>query len=206
MFVLTVDQQGSTHRGDRVAELLTHLEAAGLTAPAPGFRRGFERTVGDEVQAVLDDAERTVDVALALIRRGGWSVGIGVGPVHEPLPRSSREASGPAFVHARAAVERAKAKGSAVPLAVAGEHPERASEAEALLRLLGAVVERRTTAGWAAVDRLAAGARTQKDVAKALDISEQAVSQRLRTALWAEESATRPLAARLLAETERNHP
>jgi hypothetical protein len=35
-------------------------------------------------------------------------------------------------------------------------------------------------------------------VAAALGISQQAVSERLRTALWAEEVAARPAAARLL--------
>lgn len=202
MFVLTVDQQGSTRRGDQVPALLDTLGSLALTTPSPGFLRGFERTVGDEVQAVLDDPERTVETALALLRLGGWSIGIGVGPVHEPLPESSRGASGPAFVNARAAVERAKTKGTSVPLAVEGVDAARAQEAEALLRLLGAVVARRTKDGWAAVDRLARGARTQKDVARELGITEQAVSQRLRTALWAEESAVRPLAARLLAEAE----
>jgi len=202
MFVLTVDQQGSTRHGDKVPELLAHLEKEGLTAPAPGFVLGFERTVGDEVQAVLDDASRTVETVLALLRLGGWSVGLGAGPVDEPLPETSRGASGPAFVGARTAVERAKAKGLGAPLAVEGADPDRAQEAEALLRLLGAVAARRTKDGWAAVDRLARGARTQKDVARELGITEQAVSQRLRTALWAEESAVRPLAARLLAEAE----
>ena len=41
------------------------------------------------------------------------------------------------------------------------------------------------------------GAR-QEDVAETLGITQQAVSQRLRTALWAEEVAARPLLARLL--------
>ncbi len=206
MFVMTVDQQDSTGRGDQVVELLGRLDALGYAAPAAGFVLGFERTVGDEVQAVLDEPTRVVEVALALLRIGGWSVGVGVGPVHEPLPTSSREAGGPAFVHARAAVERAKSKGTAVPLAVEGEHVGRAAEAESVLRLLGAVVARRTDAGWVAVDRLAAGADTQKDVARSLGITEQAVSQRLRAAMWAEESAVHPLAARLLAEAEGNNP
>ena len=202
MFVMTIDQQGSTRRGDQVASLLAHLAERGLTHPAEGFVLGFERTVGDEVQAVLDSAERVVEVALELVRLDGWSIGIGAGEVHEPLPATSRAASGQAFVHARDAVERAKQRGSTVPLAVDGAHPERAGEAEALLRLLGAVVARRTAAGWAAVDALVAGAQTQKDVAARLGVSEQAVSQRLRTALWAEESANRPLAARLLTEAQ----
>jgi len=202
MFVMTIDQQGSTHRGDHVAALLAQLDELELTAPAEGFVRGFERTVGDEVQAVLDDPARAVTVALAVLRLGGWSIGIGAGPVNTPLPASTREASGAAFVLAREAVERAKSRSTAVPVAVEGAEAERAVEAEALLRLLGAVVIRRSDAGWAAVDRLALGAKTQKDVAKSLGVTEQAVSQRLRSAMWAEESAVHPLAARLLAEAE----
>src|SRR5690554_6935452 len=139
MFVMTIDQQGSTQHGDHVAALLAHLSELELTAPADGFARGFERTVGDEVQAVLDEPERAVAVALAVLRLGGWSVGIGAGPVNTPLPASTREASGTAFVHAREAVERAKSRSTAVPIAVEGENAERATEAEALLRLLGAV-------------------------------------------------------------------
>lgn len=202
MFVMTIDQQGSTQRGDHVAALLAQLDELELTAPAEGFVRGFERTVGDEVQAVLDDPARAVTVALAVLRLGGWSIGIGAGPVNTPLPASTREASGAAFVLAREAVERAKSRSTAVPVAVEGAEAERAVEAEALLRLLGAVVVRRSDAGWAAVDRLALGAKTQKDVAKSLGVTEQAVSQRLRSAMWAEESAVHPLAARLLAEAE----
>ena len=54
--------------------------------------------------------------------------------------------------------------------------------------------------GEAAADALTdagVGAR-QEDVAERLGITQQAVSQRLRTALWSEELAARPAAARLL--------
>jgi len=40
---------------------------------------------------------------------------------------------------------------------------------------------------------------TQEEVAARLGITQQAVSQRLRTALWSEELAARPAAARLLS-------
>src|SRR5690606_28643225 len=189
MYVMTIDEQGSKQRGDNVAARLAQIDELELTAPAEGFVRGFERTVGDEVQAVLDDPARAVTVALAVLRLGGWSIGNGAGPDNTPLPASTREASGAAFVLAREAVERAKSRSTAVPVAVEGAEAERAVEAEALLRLLGAVVIRRSDAGWAAVDRLALGAKTQKDVAKSLGVTEQAVSQRLRSAMWAEESA-----------------
>jgi len=194
-----MDQQGSRRVGDLVEPLLGEL--ADL-AGAPGVVRSFERTVGDEVQAVLADADLVVDLALRMLRRGGWSVGIGAGEVDEPLPTSARAGSGEAFVLARTAVERAKSRSRPVPLAVEGRASGPACDAEALLTLLGAVLVRRTGHGWAVVDALAGGSpdRTQGAVAADLGITQQAVSQRLRTALWSEEAAVRPLAARLLVE------
>lgn len=202
MLVLTIDQQGSRRVGDRVDELLaTFATLPAAAAGSPGVVRPFERTVGDEVQAVLDDADLAVDLALTVLRRRGWSVGIGAGPVDEPLPPSARAGSGDAFVLARAAVERAKSRTRPVPLGVQGSDAAAAAEAEAVLTLVAAVAERRTAAGWEVIDAIReadVGAR-QEDVAARLGISQQAVSQRLRTALWAEELAARPLAARLLA-------
>ena len=201
MLVLTIDQQGSRRVGDRVEELLDAFASLPAMAPgASGVVRPFERTVGDEVQAVLDDADLAVDLALTVLRRGGWSVGIGAGPVDELLPASARAGSGAAFVLARAAVERAKSRARVVPIAVAGSDAPAAADAEAVLTLVAAIGERRTPAGWEVIDRVrepGAGAR-QEDVAKRLGISQQAVSQRLRAALWAEELGARPLAARLL--------
>lgn len=191
MFVLTIDQRGSRRGTDRVPELLDAL------ASTPTVR-GFERTVGDEVQGVLDDPDVVVDTALRVLRDGGWSVGIGAGGVVEPLPRSPREGAGDAFVLAREAVEAAKSRQRAVPLAVRGADPAAAADADAVLVLLGAVAARRTPAGWAAVDEARAADGGQDAVARALGVTQQAVSQRLRTALWAEEQAVRPVAARLL--------
>ena len=203
MYVLTVDQRGSTGRPDRVPEVLARLDEmlAGRGVVVP-----FARTVGDEVQGVLDDPEAVVEVVLDLLRDGGWSLGLGVGPVDEPLPAVSREASGTAFVRAREAVEQAKSRAATAPVAVRGEPAARAAEGEALLRLLAAVVDRRTAPGWEAVDALARVGGTQKDVARALGVSEQAVSQRLRTALWPEEAAARPVVARLLGELHEGPP
>ncbi|MFJ4233238.1 hypothetical protein [Cellulosimicrobium cellulans] len=198
MFVLTVDQRGSTGHRDRVPEVLARLEE--LLADRPGLVVPFDRTVGDEVQGVLDDPATVVDAVLDLLRDGGWSVGVGAGAVDEPLPAASREASGEAFVRAREAVEQAKSRAATAPVAVRGEPTARATEVEALLRLLAAVVDRRTAPGWEAVDTLARVGGTQKDVAQALGVSEQAVSQRLRAALWPEEAAVRPVVARLLGE------
>ena len=199
MLVMTVDQQGSRRVGDRVDALLSALSAR---RSGVGVVRAFERTVGDEVQGVLDDADVVVDLALHLLRTGGWTVGIGLGEVDRPLPPSTRAGSGPAFVHARAAVERAKSRTRPVPLAVEGTDAGRAADAEAVLTLLGALTIRRSAAGWAVVDALATrrSGETQEAVASRLGITQQAVSQRLRAAMWAEEVAARPVAARLLRE------
>ncbi|MEV7961101.1 hypothetical protein [Oerskovia paurometabola] len=203
MFVLTVDQRASTRRGDLVPEVLATLAPFDAR---DGVVIGFDRTVGDEVQAVLDDAALVVEIVLALGRWGGWSTGLGLGDVlpgpNGRLPAASREASGSAFVHARAAVERAKTRGTHVPLAVEGPDRAAAGEVEALLRLLLAVGARRTPAGWEVVDALARVGGTQKDVARDLGISEQAVSQRLRASLWSEEAAVRPVVTRLLQEAD----
>lgn len=204
MWTLTVDQEGSRRVGDRVDALLAGLAAASpLTSAAPGaVVLPFERTVGDEVQGVLADADLVVALTLHLVRAGGWSIGIGAGTVDSPLPASSRAGSGSAFVHARDAVEAAKSRLRSVPVAVRGPRADLAAEAEGVLMLLGAVVARRSDAGWSVVDRLSTvpggAANRQEDVAAALGISQQAVSARLRAALWAEEVAARPAAARLL--------
>lgn len=203
MLVMTIDQRASRRRGDLVEDVLTSL--AGRVAAAPAAHGTlvlpFERTAGDEVQGLLEGPELVVDLALHLQRLGGWSVGIGLGAVDRPLGPSSRASSGPAFVAARDAVERARSKASPVPLAVTGPRPGPAREAEAVLQLLAAVVRRRTPSGWEAVDAVA-GARTQREAAARLGISAQAVSQRLRTALWEEELAVRPVVARLLGTAD----
>ena len=196
MLVLTIDQRGSRHQDDRIEDLLARLR----THPAAGrLVRGFERTAGDEVQGLLDGCDDAVDLALMLVPAGEWYVGIGLGSVREPLPASVRAATGPAFVHAREAVERAKV----VPARLAVVGPDRlsAENADALLALLAAVVQRRSQQGWEVVDLIAAGL-TQRDAAQRLRISPQAVSQRLRAALWNEERRVRPIAARLLAEAD----
>ena len=193
MFVLTVDQRHSRRGQDRVDALL------GWLADRPGVVRGFERTAGDEVQGVMDEASAVVDLVLGLVRRGAWSIGIGAGPVDEPLPASTRAGSGPAFVLARKAVERAKS--SPQLLAVEAPDADRAGSAQAALDLLASVVQRRSEPGWEAVDLISRGI-TQTEVADALGITKQAVSQRLRAATWAPEVAGRDLAAQMLAAAD----
>ena len=52
MIVITADQRNSTHDRDRVPEALALVER--MTAGRPGLVLPFDRTVGDELQGVLD--------------------------------------------------------------------------------------------------------------------------------------------------------
>jgi len=227
MFVITMDQEGSTGGADRVPELLVAL---GQAVPEPVL--AFERTAGDEVQGLLAAAADALAAVRTAMRLGGWQVGVGVGDVVDPLPTSTRAATGDAFVRARDAVERAKSRRMPVPVAVTGPSPGNedsfgrlvATDAEALLQLLGTLVERRSGAGWDAVDvvlgldddvlgrpegaGLAARrgdveSRTRSQAAAMLGVSEQALSKRLRAAAWQQERAALPALARVLEEVDR---
>jgi len=189
-FVLTVDQRNSRRGPDRVPEAIARLSREHRPL------RGFERTVGDEFQGVLDDPEEVVSVVLELVRLGGWSIGVGAGPVEEPLPASTREARGPAFVMAREAVERAKHRPAGVVVVAAD--PVAGREAEAVLALLAVVVRRRSPAAWDAVDLVAEGLSVT-EAAQKLGITRQAAGQRLAAGNWQQERDTRPVAAHLLA-------
>lgn len=179
VFVIAADQRGSRSQSDAVPEALRLLAER-----IPSTWRPFERTAGDEIQGVLRTAGDVVEVVLQLVRLRVWSVGVGMGPVEEPLPESTRAGRGPAFACAREAVERAKRRPQ--HLAVVGRdtgpardtHP--VGDAQAALSLLVAVTSRRSAAAWAAVDLAAAGLPAQT-IADRLVVTRQAVSQRLAT-------------------------
>jgi DNA-binding transcriptional LysR family regulator len=209
MYVLTIDQQGSTTDVDRVPDLIAALRNR---TPVP-----FERSVGDELQGVVEDAADVVDVALHALRGGHWYVGIGIGMVSLAPGASPREGSGSGFVAARKAVELAKGAAGQVPLSVVSgsmvrgkdlqpqtqEDAVASANAQAVLRLIGRLVQQRTEAQWRVVDRLRAvqgvvGHGSQKQVARELGITEQSVSRAVLRSAWQEEWAARPAAAMLL--------
>lgn len=204
MFVVTADQRGSRRAPDQVPSVLERLNRHPTV-------RAFERTAGDEVQGLLDDATTVVAVLVTLVRFGWW-VGIGVGPVDRPLPRSARAGRGEAYVAARRAVEAAKSApggvaveamldGSGGATASGATQVDGADRAEAAAWLLAALLSRRTREGWEVVDLVDAGANGVEAAAK-LGISPQAVSSRLRVAGWAEEQRGRPLLAWMLARVD----
>lgn len=193
MFVLTIDQRGSRTDTDRVDDILDALDDPRLTRP-------FERTAGDEVQAVAEDPDVVLDCILELLRREHWSIGLGIGAVELPLPAQTRAGRGRAFEHARTAVERAKnAPGR---IAVDGDDVAAAQDVDAALTLLATVVLRRSAQGHEAVD-LARRGSTQAQIAEHLGISKQAVSQRLSAAGWHTEQPGRALILRLLERANR---
>lgn len=202
MFVLTVDQVDSRGRGDRVARLLPQLADRWRGA----LTLGPDRTAGDEFQLATRDAETALGLVLDLTRGSDWSVGVGVGDVDEPLPPTTREAAGEAFVAARDAVDRAKHAPHRFALtAVPAEAPLDGSDVEALADLLLELRSRRSPEGWAVADRLTART-TQAAVAQELGITAQAVSLRAKAAGIRLEARARPALVRALAALDPRRP
>ncbi|KQZ82328.1 hypothetical protein ASD56_15825 [Microbacterium sp. Root166] len=200
MFVITADQRGSRTSDDLIPSALASV----ATAAGDGLALAPERTAGDELQVAVGDAGAALRIVLALTRMQTWSVGIGVGSVEQPLPAQVRAARGAAFLHARDAVDRAKRAPTRV--ALSGGEGDEGQDAEAFLRLLVELRDRRTPEGWEVHDLLSQG-RTQREAAAQLAITEGAVSLRARNAgLRAEEGAV-PALERLLARLEAGpHP
>lgn len=196
VFVLTVDQRGSRSIGDLVPELLNTLNRRPRRV---GLLRKFERTAGDEIQGVLSEARATVDVIVQLLRADSWHVGLGVGEVDQPLPRSTRAGSGDAYVFAREAVNRAKISPHHVNVVGANAHA--AEQVESVMWLMASVLRRRSERGWAVADLLAEGLN-RREIGVKLGISQSAVTQRAQAAGFAEEQRGRVLAAQLLEAGE----
>ena len=188
MFVITADQRNSRRSADAVAEALQQLNAErkdDLALPA-------ERTAGDEVQMLLNSAQAALEIALELTRTGQWSVGIGIGAVSMPYGATVRATSGPAFLAARTAIDRAK-KSQAKCAIDSDPASELAHDLGPLVELLILMRNRRTVNGWELYDLLSTGI-TQADAAERLGISPQSASQRALVAgLRTEEDAVRAL-------------
>ncbi|MGZ8804346.1 MAG: DNA-binding protein [Microbacterium sp.] len=191
MFVITADQRDSRTSTDLVPHGATLAERAG----AGRLALPVERNAGDELQAMTASADAALEVSLALLRDGRWSVGLGAGASETPLPPDIRAARGPVFVLAREAVDRAKHAAGRV--AVAAPDAVAAADAEAVLRLLVDLRDRRSAHGWQVADLLAEGL-TQKDIADQLGITPTAVSLRAKAAGLRLEEAAVPALGRIL--------
>jgi hypothetical protein len=187
--VLTVDQRGSRTGTDLVPDALAALADVATRVP-------FERTVGDELQGVLDRPEALVDAVGLLLRADAWNIGVGIGIVEEPLPDHTRAGRGEAFLHARTAVTAAKS--SPWHTCVVGDDPA-ARSLETTIWLWAAVLGRRTSRGWEVADLTAEGL-SYDEVAQRLGISPSAVSQRAAAAGIVEARRARELATDLTAQ------
>lgn len=218
-FVLTVDQRDSRHHPDAVEAAVTALDdltTAGPPGPAPAptqdreraslpLSTRFERTVGDELQGAVSDGLSVVWSILTLMDQTAWHIGIGVGALPDPLPISVRSAGGPIFWAARSAVEQAKHDDTVVVVVAAAEDPDaagRAAEATGTAQLLLDLVTRRSTSGREAV-RLARAGLNQAEIAERLQVTRQAVGQRLAAARWPLEQRAVPVLASLLDRVDR---
>ena len=206
MFVITADQVGSRTDIDRSTAMQAELQ----TRYGERLRLPVDQTAGDELQALTEHADAALDLVLALGRDGHWSIGLGVGGVRTPLPDAVRKAAGGAFIAAREAVDAAKRADGRFALRAAID-PATATDAaapalgaadlEPLIRLLLLVRERRTPQGWEAID-LVREVGSQKGAAKNLGISDAAVSQRLKAAVWSIDDEARTGLVRLLADLD----
>ena len=175
MFVITADQVNSTNRPDLVdvtMEGLNHRYGDHLMLE-------FDRNSGDEIQALTGSARAALQIVLELTRSSEWSVGLGVGPVREPLPGNVRSASGKAFVAARGAVTAAKRRPLRFRIETNGttDHIDPGPFVDMLLTIRA----RRTVEGWQLYDLLEAGL-TQREAADRLGVTPQAVSLRAQSA------------------------
>jgi hypothetical protein len=196
VFVITADQVASRGHPDLVTGAMADLDdrfGDSLTLPV-------DRNAGDEVQALTAHAGTALRIALHLTRHRQWSVGLGCGDVRMPLPDATREATGDAFVAARAAVTRAKRRPTRFAVEAVVQ-PQPAQDAEALLDLLLTLREGRSAAGWELYDLVADG-MTQREAGARLGITPQSASDRARAAaLRVELAAIEPL-TRLLASLD----
>jgi hypothetical protein len=195
VFVITADQVDSTRRRDLAGAAVRDLNSRYSDALA----LPVDRNAGDEIQALFSEPEPALALILELTREGAWSVGCGIGAVRGPLPANTREASGPAFVAARDAVERAKRAPYRFALTVTGGQAWGSADIAPLVELLLLVRSRRTDEGWELFDLVATGI-SQAEAAGRLSISPQAASQRARTAGIRTELASVAPLVRLLRE------
>ena len=170
MFVLTLDQQDSRSNADAVPRVLDALSPITTVVP-------FARTIGDEVQGVLDDPEAVAEAVRRIGIDSDWHIGIGIGEVERPLPEATTEGRGAAFYAARQAVETAKSAPAHL-VVTADPDGEHRVLAEAALRLLVSTLgELRSHSRGYVGFRLDDPDATQAQIAAEFDVSQQAVSR-----------------------------
>lgn len=179
---ILLDQRQSRGGHDLVEPWLREMDDPSLTFLLP-----FERTAGDEMEALIADPATLSEVVLRALRSSAWWIGVGIGTVEEPLPHSVRQSQGGAFVLARQAIQEAKARPERVR--VLAEDRD-AGDLEAAMLLMGVLFSRRHLRD-SPVNRLRKSGLTIVQIADQLGISKQAVSQQLRVSRTEEQAGRR---------------
>lgn len=202
MFVMTLDQRGSRSGTDLVPPTLELLERTLTDDMTPVA--AFERTAGDEIQGVVDNPKAVYAVIRLLLRESAWYIGIGHGPVEQPVPARAAEGGGPAYWAARDAVNLAKTKRASTPIALLSHDAgQQAADLHGLLQLLGFVLVERSPAAWEAIDLIttsygSTNGVTQKLAAQTLGITPAAMSARLRNAGLNQELEAQPVILKMI--------
>jgi DNA-binding transcriptional ArsR family regulator len=179
---ILLDQRQSRGGQDLVEPWLRDMGDPSLT-----FLLAFERTAGDEMEALIGDPATLTEVVLRALRTSAWWIGVGIGSVARPLPQSVRQSQGPAFVLARRAIQEAKARPERIR--VLAEDRD-AGDLEAALLLMGVLFSRRHLPD-SPVSQMRKSGLTIVQIADQLGVSKQAVSQQLRVARTEEEAGRR---------------
>ena len=200
MFVLTIDQQDSRSSDDAVPRILDVLSPIDTVVP-------FARTIGDEVQGVLDDPDAVAEAVRRIGIDSGWHIGIGIGEVERPLPETTIEGRGAAFYAARQAVEAAKSAPANLVVSADPDGDHRGLAEAALRLLISTLAELRSHSRGYVGFRLDHPDATQAEIAAEFDVSQQAVSRVLSAGpadivAGAERLAPHHLAQHHLAQSE----
>jgi hypothetical protein len=194
--VLTIDQRksrgASENRADAWAAELNQRFQSELLLP-------FALTVGDEIQALTGNPQAALEILVRGVKEGAWWLGMGIGKVEKPLQETAARSRGQAFYNARTAVEAAKR--SRHGFMVCGEDPSIVSDLQTVLELVAFLIQRRghDPIRWKAVE-LAREGKSTVEIGKALGVSQQAASKRLRSTGFYEEDEGLQLAHRLLGK------
>ncbi len=193
---ITMDQRLSRQRDDLVQKTMLRYN----DVFANGLLRPFERTSGDEMQALISEPRTAIEIWVDAVQSGDWWIGVGIGPLNEPIAKSVREVGGVALQNARLAVEGAKSRSTPHRFQITG-NDERVEDLAVVLTLVAWVVERQTPAALVA-EELYTNGRTQQEAAAVLKISQQAFGERIRRGGVTEKRSGCELAIRILESLE----
>lgn len=144
----------------------------------------FEVLGVEDIRTLVDDAEASLNLIMALLSDGNWAIGLGVAASNSDALKAASKAVGVKAGQVRVVVDKQGATTEAADIAAA-------------FALLAHVLHKRTYEGREATSLVRRGLN-QNEAAAELGISKQAISQRLQAAGWPAEQAGWQLALNLI--------